>query len=166
MLQNGILEAPKTRYSAQSEKLVARNENELFWQWFWARIQKCFKTVFWRVQNPDIRFGPKKGSRAMKLSSSGNGFWPGARNAWKRSSEGSKTCHFIRNLWNLAGGPSQNALIFIKKLWNLAGGPSQNALIFIRNWWNLAGGQSQDDWFSAEIMKFCGRTKPKWMDFH
>ena len=29
-----ILEAPKTRCSVQTEKLLARKENEPFWQWF------------------------------------------------------------------------------------------------------------------------------------
>ena len=46
IVQNGFLEAPKTRYAVQSRKWVARNENEPFWQWFWASIQKCFKIVF------------------------------------------------------------------------------------------------------------------------
>ena len=53
MLQNNFLEAPKTRYLVQTEKLLARNENKPFWQWFWARSQKCFKTVFWMLQKPD-----------------------------------------------------------------------------------------------------------------
>ena len=54
MLQNGFLEFPKTKYSVQSEKWLARNEN------------KC----------------------------SGNGFAPGARNALKQLSGGSKDQKF------------------------------------------------------------------------
>ena len=41
-----LLEASKTRYSVQSEKWLARNENEPFWQWFRARGKKCLKTAF------------------------------------------------------------------------------------------------------------------------
>ena len=44
MLQNGFLELAKPKYSVQNEKWFARNENKAFWQWFWARSQKCFKT--------------------------------------------------------------------------------------------------------------------------
>ena len=50
----------KTRYSVQTEKWLARNENEPFWQWFWARAEKCLKTAFWRLQKLDIRSRPKK----------------------------------------------------------------------------------------------------------
>ena len=92
ILQNSILEGPETRYSGQSEKWLASNENEVFWQWFWARIQKCFKTASWRVLIQIFGSLPKNGSRAMKMSRSGNGFWPGARNASKlRLVEGPET---------------------------------------------------------------------------
>ena len=37
MFQNGFLEPSKTRYSVQTEKWLARNENEMSWQWFWAK---------------------------------------------------------------------------------------------------------------------------------
>ena len=57
----------KTKYSAQSEKWLARNENKAFWQWFWARSQKYFKTALWRLQGPEIRFRAKNRSRAMKM---------------------------------------------------------------------------------------------------
>ena len=67
MLQNDFLEPPKTKYSVQSEKWLARNENKAFWQWFWARSQKCFKTALWRLQKPEIRFRAKNRSRAMKM---------------------------------------------------------------------------------------------------
>ena len=83
------METP-TRYSVQTEKLLARNENEPFWQWFWAKGQKCLKTSFWRFQKPDIRSRPKNGSRAMKMTRSGNGFGPGAGNALKRPYGSSK----------------------------------------------------------------------------
>ena len=52
MLENGFLKPSKTKYSVQSEKWLARNENKAFWQWFWARSQKCFKTAIWRIQKP------------------------------------------------------------------------------------------------------------------
>ena len=39
MPSNGLLETPKTRYSVQTEKWLARNENEPFWQWFGKPIQ-------------------------------------------------------------------------------------------------------------------------------
>ena len=48
-------------------KWLARNENKAFWQWFWARSQKCFKTALWRLQGPEIRFRAKNRSRAMKM---------------------------------------------------------------------------------------------------
>ena len=73
MLQNGFLELPKTKYSVQSEKWLARNENKAFWQWFWARSQKCFKTAFWKFQKLEIRFRVKNRSRVMKINCSGNG---------------------------------------------------------------------------------------------
>ena len=73
----------KNQYSIQTKKWLARNENESFWQWFWAMIQKCFKTAFWSIQKPNIRSRPKNGSRAMKMSRSGNGFEPGARHPSK-----------------------------------------------------------------------------------
>ena len=84
MLQNNLLEGPKTRYSAQSEKLFEIFQNEPFWQWFVARSQKCLKTAFWRLQRPHVRSRPKNGSRAMKIRSSGNSFRPEARNLLKR----------------------------------------------------------------------------------
>ena len=60
-----LLEASKTRYSVQTEKWLARNENEPFWQWFWARGQKCLKTSFWRFQKPDSWSRAKNGLRVM-----------------------------------------------------------------------------------------------------
>ena len=50
MLQNRRLGIPKTRYSVQTEKWVARHTFEPSWQWFWARNQKLLKTAFWRFQ--------------------------------------------------------------------------------------------------------------------
>ena len=38
MLQNGLLVAPKTKYSIQTEKWVARHENKPFWQWFYGSL--------------------------------------------------------------------------------------------------------------------------------
>ena len=72
MLQNGFVELPKIKYSVQNEKWLARNENNVFWQWFWATSQKCFKTAPWRLQKPNIRYRTKNGSRVMKISLSGN----------------------------------------------------------------------------------------------
>ena len=45
----------KTRYSVETEKWLARNGNEPFWQWFWARSQKCFKTALWRFQKLGVQ---------------------------------------------------------------------------------------------------------------
>ena len=90
MLQNGLLESLKTRYSVQTQKQVARHVFEPFWQEFWARNQKCFNPALWRFQKPDIRSRLKNSSRAMFLKSSGNSFGPGTTNASKRLSGGSK----------------------------------------------------------------------------
>ena len=90
MPQNRFLEASKIRYSVQTKKKLTRNENGLFWQWFWARSLRYFKTAFWKLQKSDIRSRPKNGSRAMKITRSGNGFGTRARNASKQLSGGSK----------------------------------------------------------------------------
>ena len=87
---NGFLEVPKTRYSVQTQKQLARHVFEPFWQQFWARNQKCLKTALCRFQKPDIWCRPPKNSRATFLNSSGNSFGPGTRNVSNRLSGGSK----------------------------------------------------------------------------
>ena len=52
MLQNGLLEGPKSRYSVQTKKELARNENEPFWQWFVTRAM--LQNGLLRIQKPAI----------------------------------------------------------------------------------------------------------------
>ena len=86
-----VLEAPKTRYSVQTEKWFAHIENEPFWQWFWARGQKCFKTVFWRVQKPDrYSVQTEKWVARNENEPFWQWFWARSQKCFKTASGGSK----------------------------------------------------------------------------
>ena len=89
---------------------------------FWARSQKCIKTAFSRLQKLYIRSKPKNGSRAIKITRSGNGFGPGDQKCLKtafwrlqkrgirsRSKNGSRAMKMSRS-GNGFGPGARNAL--------------------------------------------------------